>query len=64
MSKLKELWARLDVKYATIGGAIVVTTTLGTCHFTGPSEELAEPVLEEPAGEVKPEEAEVEAEPV
>jgi len=63
MSKLKELWARLDVKYATIGGAIVVTTTLGTCHLSGPSEESTEPVLEEPAEEAKPEEAEAEAEP-
>lgn len=63
MSKLKELWERLEVRYISIGGAIVITTTLGTCHLTGPSEELPEPALEEPAEEVKPEEAEAEAEP-
>ena len=46
MEKLKELWAKLEVRYISIGGAIVITTTLGTCHFTGPSEQSEEPVVE------------------
>jgi len=67
MEKLKELWAKLDLKTAMVGGAIVVTTSLGTCHFTGSSEESAEPAPEpapaaqEPFG--APEEPAEEAEP-
>tara|TARA_R110002012_G_scaffold229654_1_gene402305 strand:- start:580 stop:771 length:192 start_codon:yes stop_codon:yes gene_type:complete len=57
MEKLKELWAKLDLKTAMVGGAIVVTTSLGTCHFAGSSEEAAEPTPEAPAEEPKPEEA-------
>tara|TARA_R100001594_G_scaffold82374_3_gene116887 strand:+ start:305 stop:541 length:237 start_codon:yes stop_codon:yes gene_type:complete len=70
MEKLKELWAKLDLKVAMIGGAIVVTTSLGTCHFTGSSEEVAEPApppeapveapAEEPVDKPEPEEPEPE----
>ena len=72
MEKLKELWAKLNVKTAMVGGAIVVTTSLGTCHFTGSSEESVEPAPEsapeaqepfgapeKPAEEAEPEKAEV-----
>jgi hypothetical protein len=64
MEKLKELWAKLDLKTAMVGGAIVVTTSLGTCHFAGSSEEAAEPTPEAPATpaeEPKPEEPAEEA---
>ena len=67
MEKLKELWTRLDVKYAAIGGAIVISTSLGTCHFTGSSEESVEPApesapeVQEPFG--APEKPAEEAEP-
>lgn len=33
MTKLKALWAKLNVKTALLGGALVVTTALGTCTF-------------------------------
>mgnify|MGYP003148652218 CR=1 FL=1 len=57
MEKLKAFWKSLNPKVAMIGGALVVTTTLGTCQFMGSdevaSEEAAEPA---PPEEVKPEE--------
>ena len=42
MEKLKELLKKLNLKVAMISGAIVVTTSLGTCHFMGPDEDVAE----------------------
>ena len=42
MEKLKELWKKLDLKTAAIGGAIVVTTSLGTCQLMGPDEGVSE----------------------
>ena len=33
MEKLKELWKKLNLKVAFVGGVIVVTTNLGTCHL-------------------------------
>ena len=68
MEKLKELWAKLDLKTAMVGGAIVVTTSLGTCHFTGSSEESVEstpaaaPEAPAPVEDPKPEEAAEETE--
>lgn len=59
MDKLKALWAKIDLKVAMVGGAIVVTTSLGTCHFM---DSPAEPAAEEaPAEEAPPEEAVEEA---
>ena len=58
MSKLKELKEKLDLKVALVSGVIVVSSSLGTCHFMGeeaaPVEESApepEEVAEEPAPE-------------
>lgn len=65
MSKLKELKEKLNLKVALIGGVVVVSSSLGTCHFMG--EEVEEEKQEEvvPAEEPKPEpEVEAEAEPV
>ena len=33
MEKLKELWKKLNIKVALIGGVVVVSTSLGTCHL-------------------------------
>ena len=44
MSKLKELKEKLNLKVALVGGVIVVSSSLGTCHFIG--EEEAAPVEE------------------
>jgi hypothetical protein len=57
MSKLKELKEKLNLKVALIGGAVVVSTSLGTCHFMAsePEPEVAE------ESESAPEEAPTEA---
>ena len=49
---MKELWKKLNPRTAMLGGALVVTTTLGTCTFK--RAELPEPT---PAveSEVEPE---------
>lgn len=39
MEKLKEFWKKLDPKVAIIGGIVVVSTSLGTCHLVGSEEE-------------------------
>tara|TARA_R110002020_G_scaffold130862_3_gene292620 strand:+ start:631 stop:846 length:216 start_codon:yes stop_codon:yes gene_type:complete len=62
MEKLKELLKKLNPRVAMVGGAIVLTTSLGTCHFVGgdegaseeapveaPVEEVAEPKPAAPA---------------
>ncbi len=51
--KLKDIKQKLNPQIAIIGGAIVLTTSLGTCHFV--YEDAAEPVVEEEPAE-KPEE--------
>tara|TARA_R110000751_G_scaffold106670_4_gene202796 strand:- start:971 stop:1177 length:207 start_codon:yes stop_codon:yes gene_type:complete len=60
MEKLKAFWKKINPKVAMVGGALVVTTTLGTCQLMGSdevaSEEAAEPVEQAPPEEVKPEE--------
>ncbi len=66
MSKLKELKEKLNLKVALISGVVVVSTSLGTCHFMGPEEaapetEEAAPA-EQPAEEPKPEAVEEAAE--
>ena len=33
MEKLKELWEKLNLKVALVGGVVVVSTSLGTCHL-------------------------------
>ena len=57
MEKLKELLKKLNLKVAMVGGAIVVTTSLGTCHFAG-DDEASEPATAEeaPAEEALPDE--------
>lgn len=62
MSKLKELKEKLNPKVALIGGVVVVSTSLGTCHFMGP-EEAEEAPTELPAEVVAEPEAEVESAP-
>jgi|TARA_R110000744_G_scaffold66792_4_gene136460 hypothetical protein len=62
MEKLKELLKKLNLKVAIVGGALVVTTTLGTCQLMGsdeitPAEEPAAPAPATVPEEVSPEEA-------
>tara|TARA_R110000782_G_scaffold165911_1_gene257910 strand:- start:18 stop:218 length:201 start_codon:yes stop_codon:yes gene_type:complete len=60
---IKKLWSKLDPKTAMIGGAIVVTTSLGTCQMTRkqqPSPAPIEVVVEEVEAE-EPEAEEPEA---
>ena len=45
MSKVKEVWSKLNPKAAVIGGALVITTSIGTCQLTKP--EAEEPTVEE-----------------
>ena len=52
MDKLKEIWKKIDLKVAMVSGAIVVTTSLGTCHFMDGSE--VEPAAEEAPAEEAP----------
>ena len=47
MEKLKELWKKLNPKVALIGGAVVISTSLGTCHLMDGDE--AEEKVDEPA---------------
>ena len=46
MSKIEQLKQKLNPKIAMIGGAIVLTTSLGTCQWV--YEENAEPAAQEP----------------
>lgn len=46
MNKIEQLKQKLNPKIAMIGGAIVVTTSLGTCQWV--YEESAEPAAQEP----------------
>ena len=59
MEKLKELWKKMNPRVALIGGVVVVSTSLGTCHFMEPDEA----VQEEAPAEAPAEEGEAEAEP-
>ena len=45
MSKVKEVWSKLNPKAAMVGGALVITTSIGTCQLTKP--EAKEPTVEE-----------------
>lgn len=45
MSKVKEVWNKLNPRAAVIGGALVITTSIGTCQLTKP--EAEEPTVEE-----------------
>lgn len=58
MEKVKELFKKLNLKVAMVGGALVLTTSLGTCHFVDSAEEASEPdpVEEAPAEEAAAEE--------
>jgi len=60
MEKLKEFWKKLNPKVAIIGGIVVVSTSLGTCHLAG-GEEEPEVKTEEAPTEAPVEEAPVEA---
>ena len=42
MEALKNIWKKLNPKAVVIGGALVVTTSIGTCQLT-----RTEPVIEE-----------------
>jgi len=58
MEKLKELWKKLNPKVAIIGGIVVVSTSLGTCHLAGGEEEpevVEEAKVEEAPKEEAPE---------
>jgi hypothetical protein len=46
MNKIEQLKQKLNPKVAMIGGAIVVTTSLGTCQWV--YEDSAEPAAQEP----------------
>jgi hypothetical protein len=60
MEKLKELLKKLNLKVAIIGGVIVISTSLGTCHLMDDGSEDAK--TEEAAPTETPvEEVEVEA---
>ena len=50
MIKLKELKEKLNPKVAMVGGAIVLTTSLGTCQYMG-SEPAADEVIAEPSSD-------------
>jgi len=54
--EIKKQWDKLNPKVAMIGGAIVVTTSLGTCQLTRNEPEA--PVVEETVVEPVAEEAE------
>ena len=41
MNKIKEIWQKLNLRVALVGGARVVTTGLGTCHLLDSSQEPA-----------------------
>mgnify|MGYP003659361861 CR=1 FL=1 len=42
MEALKNIWKKLNPKAVVIGGALVITTSIGTCQLT-----RTEPVIEE-----------------
>ncbi len=42
MEKLKELWKKLNPRVALIGGVVVISTSLGTCHLMDSGDEGAE----------------------
>ena len=63
MEKLKELWKKFNPKVALIGGVVVVSTSLGTCHLMDSDESEISSPEEVPAEEAPvTDEAETEAE--
>tara|TARA_R110001606_G_scaffold396811_1_gene571660 strand:+ start:2236 stop:2457 length:222 start_codon:yes stop_codon:yes gene_type:complete len=62
MSKIKEAYRKLNPKAAMVGGALVLTTSIGTCQLTKTA--MEEPTVEETPLVVPVEEPEVEAEEV
>lgn len=52
MEKLKELWKKLNPRVALIGGVVVISTSLGTCHLM--EEEGAEQAAAEAEGAAEP----------
>lgn len=69
--EIKKQWDKLNPKVAMIGGAIVVTTSLGTCQLTRNEPEapvveetVVEPVAEEVVEETPEEPVEESAEEV
>lgn len=63
MEKLKELWKKLNLKVALIGGVVVISTSVGTCHVMDSGESAPSSTEEAPAEEAdKSDEAEAEAE--
>ena len=52
MEKLKELWKKLNPRVALIGGVVVISTSLGTCHLM--EEEGAEQAAAEAEGTAEP----------
>tara|TARA_R110000824_G_scaffold80371_8_gene202212 strand:+ start:743 stop:979 length:237 start_codon:yes stop_codon:yes gene_type:complete len=47
MEKIKALWAKLNVKTAFIGGALIITTAIGTCTFTPSGQAFLQETTEE-----------------
>tara|TARA_R100000808_G_C2150203_1_gene158851 strand:- start:3256 stop:3456 length:201 start_codon:yes stop_codon:yes gene_type:complete len=63
MEKLKELWKKLNPRVAIIGGVVVISTTLGTCHLMDSEESAPDSTEEAPVKEAdKSDEAGAEAE--
>lgn len=64
MEKLKELWKKLNLKVALIGGVVVVSTSLGTCHLMDDAEtpETTEDAKAEEAPVVEAPEAAIDVE--
>lgn len=55
MEKLKELWKKFNPKVALIGGVVVISTSLGTCHLMDDGEPAQ--TEEAPPAEASTEEA-------
>ena len=63
MEKLKELWKKLNPKVALIGGVVVISTSMGTCHLMDDGDKTPDAAEEAPAEEVPAKEAPAEEAP-
>ena len=59
MEKLKELWKKLNPKVALIGGVVVISTSMGTCHLMDSEDKAEAPAAEEAPAEAPEKENEV-----
>ena len=53
MEKLKELWKKLNPKVALVGGVVVISTSLGTCHLMDSEDKAEAPAAEEAPAEAE-----------